>query len=66
MLLLLHLRWGMKYCNQRVCIFCLFGMYRSGPWAGAGGGPMSREAELNNHWRLKLNETNKVIIDITH
>ena len=30
----------------------ILGMYRSGPWAGAGGGPMSGEAELNNHWRL--------------
>ena len=28
------------------------GMYRSGPWAEAGGGPMSGEAELNNDCRL--------------
>jgi len=33
-------------------IHLIRGMYRSGPWAAAGGGPMSGEAELNNDWRL--------------
>jgi len=39
-------------------------MYRSGPWAGAGGGPMSGEAELNNHWR-RLTHCHNIRIRLT-